>query len=62
MVRRRCDDGSLVAVKSNKGQWRIHPESVEQLGGKMTMLDDRPATVPTLEEAFEGPRLARGRS
>jgi|GEM_PF-4024899 excisionase family DNA binding protein len=30
MVRRGCDDGSLVAVKSNN-QWRIHPESVQRL-------------------------------
>lgn len=34
MVRRRCDDGSLVAVKSTKGQWRIQPESVERLEAK----------------------------
>jgi excisionase family DNA binding protein len=33
MVRRRCDDGSLVAVKVG-GKWRIHPVSVEQLEAK----------------------------
>jgi excisionase family DNA binding protein len=33
MVRRRCDDGSLVALKT-KNQWRIHPKSVEQLETK----------------------------
>lgn len=30
MVRRRCQDESLIALKVG-GRWRIHPESVKQL-------------------------------
>ena len=33
MVRRRCQDESLVSVKVG-GRWRIHPESVQQLEAK----------------------------
>ena len=33
MVRRRCQDESLVALKVNN-QWRNHPKSVEKLEAK----------------------------
>jgi excisionase family DNA binding protein len=33
MVRRRCQDESLIALKVG-GRWRIHPESVRQLEAK----------------------------